>query len=98
MDLKNQLKFLGIEHTNEMMELFRRTFFSRVNDAAAPRGRRVSDSLSELEVPGFGMCTFFMRSVMIRHSQNQKYSGTGTTLMSLPPKVSNSDRNFPASE
>jgi hypothetical protein len=28
-----------------------------------------------------------MRTVMIRHSQNQQYRGTSTTLMSLPPKV-----------
>ena len=94
MDLKNQLKFLGIEHTNEMMDLFKRTFFPRVNDAAAPtvgrRDRRGScNRLSGMKVPGFGMFAFFMRSVMMRHSQNQKYSGTDTTLMSLPPKVSN---------
>ena len=31
---------------------------------------------------------FLLGSVMIRHSQKQKYRGTDTTLMSLPTKVS----------
>lgn len=32
---------------------------------------------------------YFLRPIMMRHSQEQKYRGTTTTLMSLPPKVSN---------
>jgi len=31
---------------------------------------------------------YFLRPIMMRHSQEQKYRGTSTTLMSLPPKVS----------
>ena len=30
---------------------------------------------------------FLLRPIMMRHSQEQKYRGTSTTLMSLPPKV-----------
>jgi len=30
---------------------------------------------------------YFLRPIMMRHSQEQKYRGTSTTLMSLPPKV-----------
>ncbi len=30
---------------------------------------------------------YFLRPIMMRHSQDQKYLGTSTTLMSLPPKV-----------
>lgn len=34
---------------------------------------------------------YFLRPIMIRHSQEQKYRGTNTTLMSLPPKVSRAE-------
>jgi hypothetical protein len=30
---------------------------------------------------------YLLRPLIIRHSQNQMYKGTKTTLMSLPPKV-----------
>jgi SNF2 family DNA or RNA helicase len=40
-----------------------------------------------LDIPGRGAFNFLMRNIMIRHSQAQKYTGTSTTLMSLPPKV-----------
>jgi SNF2 family DNA or RNA helicase len=33
-----------------------------------------------------GKLMFFLRSIMIRHTQRQTYRGTGTTLMSLPAK------------
>ena len=32
---------------------------------------------------------YFLRPIMMRHSQGQKYRGTSTTLMSLPQKVRN---------
>ena len=34
------------------------------------------------------LIAYFLRPIMMRHSHEQKYRGTSTTLMSLPPKVS----------
>ena len=80
-DLKNQMKFLGIQHSSAIMELFRGSFFSGIGD---PSTRK---SMRNLDMPGRGAFNFLMRNIMIRHSQAQKYTGTNTTLMSLPPKV-----------
>jgi hypothetical protein len=44
--------------------------------------------LAEPDPRKFGHFVFFLRNVMIRHTHKQKYRGTDTTLMSLPPKVS----------
>jgi hypothetical protein len=82
MDLKNQLSFLGIQDHSDLMEYFKGSFFRHVNDSSV--GKKNDD----IPVPGLGLFTFFMRSIMMRHSQNQTYTGTNTTLMSLPPKVS----------
>jgi hypothetical protein len=82
MDLQNQLIFLGIQLQSNMMDLFKRTLFlENINYRRYVRDRPL------LNLPGVGMFTFFMRSIMMRHSHEQKYSGTQTTLMSLPPKV-----------
>jgi hypothetical protein len=80
-DLKNQLKFIGIQDVSAMFDLFGRSTCKHTRDQAAMRGDRAF-------VPSVGHFTFLMRSIMMRHSQNQTYRGTSTTLMSLPPKVS----------
>jgi hypothetical protein len=64
-----------------MFDLFGRSTCKHTRNQAAMRGDRAF-------VPSVGHFTFLMRSIMMRHSQNQKYRGTSTTLMSLPPKVS----------
>jgi len=79
-DLRNQFKFLGIGAQAEM-ETFKSTFFRQINDPSA------SKSTTSRELPGFGLFNFFVRNLLIRHSQAQKYTGTNTTLMSLPPKT-----------
>jgi len=81
MDLKNQLLFLGIENASAMMEVFKESMFRRIHDPSVTKGT------SHLSLPGFGMFSFLARSIIMRHSQAQKYTGTNTTLMSLPPKV-----------
>lgn len=73
-DLKNQLKFLGIEHVDD---------FFRVFNPPKSRGRRFYLSG---QTESKGAMLFFLRSIMMRHTQNQKYRGTETTLMSLPSK------------
>jgi hypothetical protein len=82
MDIHNQLKFLGIQDSSSMMELFKGTI-SCENSNFYSRYRETQSKL-----PARGMFTFLMRSIIMRHSHEQKYSGTQTTLMSLPPKVS----------
>ena len=81
MDLKNQLLFLGIENASAMMEVFKASLFRHINDPSKTKGTL------KLYLPGLGMFSFLARSIMMRHSQAQKYTGTNTTLMSLPPKV-----------
>ena len=80
-DLKNQMKFLGIQHSSAIMEIFRRSFFRDIRDPST------RTNMKSLEIPGRGAFNFLMRNIMMRHSQAQKYTGTDTTLMSLPPKV-----------
>jgi hypothetical protein len=72
-DLKNQLKFLGIENVDAMFKVFLK------------QGRNRGEEFDA------GRLLFFLRSIMIRHTQKQTYRGTTTTLMSLPAKVSQSD-------
>jgi hypothetical protein len=71
-DLKNQLKFLGIENVDAMFNIFLK------------QGRNRGEEFDA------GRLLFFLRSIMIRHTQKQTYRGTTTTLMSLPAKVSQS--------
>jgi hypothetical protein len=71
-DLKNQLKFLGIENVDAMFNMFLKQGRNRVEEFDA------------------GKLLFFLRNIMIRHTQKQTYRGTTTTLMSLPAKVSQS--------
>jgi hypothetical protein len=85
MDLDNQLDFLGIEKSGEMLRKLRKSTLIHINDRNAVKGRS-GDHVSP-EMPAIGNFTFLMRSIMIRHSQKQTYRGTSTTLMSLPPKV-----------
>jgi len=45
------------------------------------------------------LITYFLRPIMMRHSHKQKYRGTSTTLMSLPPKTERKEIvKFTASE
>ena len=81
-DLQNQLQFLGLENVTELMALFKSSFYQHVQDPEM--GKNSIDTPN----PGLGMFSFFMRTIMLRHSQAQKYTGTDTTLMSLPPMVS----------
>jgi SNF2 family DNA or RNA helicase len=62
-----------------MMDKFKETAFVHVRDPSALRGR---DRLHS-----FGDMLFFLRSICLRHSQDQTYRFTKTTLMSLPPKT-----------
>jgi len=78
-DLENQFRFLGLEETEEMMSIYRKSTFHHVHDK--------SKAQETLRVPELGHFSFLMRSIMMRHSQKQEYIGTSTTLMSLPPKV-----------
>lgn len=80
-DLYNQLKFLGVEHAEDMMKVFEQSAYHHIGD---PR----KNSRHSSHGPCFGNLLFFLRSIMIRHTQKQTYRGTSTTLMSLPVKVS----------
>jgi glycine cleavage system pyridoxal-binding protein P len=73
-DLKNQLKFLGVENVDAMFSVF-------LKQQSRNRGGEEFDA---------GKLLFFLRNLMIRHTQKQTYRGTTTTLMSLPAKVSQS--------
>ena len=71
-DLKNQIRFLGYEH---VPNIFNALYSKR---SYSGRGKKEIDSK---------LLMYFLRPIMMRHSQEQKYRGTSTTLMSLPPKV-----------
>jgi hypothetical protein len=87
MDLQNQLQFLGIQDVSHMFSVFRQTVFLQVRDPKCAGGRKQAHRPARTPY-WIGHFCFLMRSVMMRHSQDQKYRGTQTSLMSLPPKVS----------
>jgi hypothetical protein len=88
-DLKNQLKFIGLlEDVDEMFRTFAVTALKHANDPGRSKKRGRKQSRDDR---AFGPFTFMMRNIMIRHTHNQKYTGTTTTLMSLPPKVSENE-------
>ena len=76
LNLKAQLKLLGIDSVDEMF---------RAVPALMATPRR--GSYNHVDSEGMANLYFLMRGLMMRHSQKQKYRGTSTTLMSLPPKV-----------
>lgn len=89
------MKFLGLENVNEMFGKFANAL-NHIHDRSAKQGRvshrpgsrDIKPDLSETR--HFGHLVYLLRCIMIRHSQQQTYRGTGppaTTLMSLPPKV-----------
>ena len=63
-DLKNQLKFIGVDIDSWFDSLL--------------------DHKTEYDINAL---MYLLRPLMMRHSQRQRYTGTKTTLMSLPPKV-----------
>ena len=58
--------------------------FEYVEKLFAAFTRRTSRGRSDVRMDEL---MYFLRPIMMRHSQEQKYRGTSTTLMSLPPKV-----------
>jgi hypothetical protein len=81
-DLKNQLKFIGLEDVPAMMTCF--------NDGSVGLFKSITtrNAGTMSSHSAIGPLALLMRSIMIRHTQAQMYSGTNTTLMSLPPMVS----------
>ena len=75
-DLRNQLKFIGIEHVDDIFRICCEGEFSY--------GRHRRGSGDMIEAPS--QLLFFLRSLVMRHTQRQCYRGTQTTLMSLPAK------------
>ena len=74
-DLSNQFEFLGLQDEARCLDHF--------FDFGSGRSRALNFREFKSDNPGF----LFLRKIMIRHSQQQKYRGTNTTLMSLPPKT-----------
>jgi hypothetical protein len=89
-DLDNQFRFLGLQDVPQLMTEFRESTCRQIRDQGLrefnPRRRRHGYSHSASFAP-IGHFTFMMRALMMRHAHNQTYTGKGTTLMSLPPKV-----------
>jgi SNF2 family DNA or RNA helicase len=77
-EMKNLFKFLGIEESTKM--------FSLCTGNPPSRRRRFSSGgdYGNTSVE-FSLLMFLLRPILLRYSHNQKYRGTGTTLMSLPP-------------
>jgi SNF2 family DNA or RNA helicase len=77
-DLTNQFRFLGIREPENIVSNFQEAVGTKINDKSfSGRRRHRGDTC-------IGKFTFMMRSLMMRHSQQMKYVGTSTTLMSLP--------------
>ena len=83
-DLENQLDFLGLQNASGFINTVRHSTCHAVGDKQGQARIRGSPAST---VPPIGHFTFLMRSIMMRHAHDQRYTGTSTTLMSLPPKV-----------
>lgn len=70
------MKFLGIENVHQMFNASGNT------SAASSRSRNYS---AQSVIPEHIL--YMLKPILLRHAQNQKYTGTDTTLMSLPPKT-----------
>ena len=94
-DITQQMKFLGIQRPAAIVTAFRKSIGDAIGCGPNKKGgrRRSWGGGESTDKSYFGKFTWLMRSLMIRHSQTMKYSNTETTLMSLPAKVSYSDRN-----
>lgn len=84
-DLKNQLKFIGIEHTELLFDRLKGAEMHMSKSSGSRHNRR-----NEYRTKEIGNLLFFLRSVMIRHSMKQMHQGSSNDLMSLPPKVERS--------
>jgi hypothetical protein len=91
LDLENQFRFLGIEDVSQLMRDVRESTCIQIQDKGAKasnkRGRSNYSSYAGASRAPIGRFTFLTRELLMRHAHEQKYTGTTTTLMSLPPKV-----------
>lgn len=81
-DLKNQLKFIGIEHVEKKFRRFEPLWTSHVEG----NGGCWRSSSSCFKSP-FGSFLFFMRGLIIRHSIDMKRCPGGLGLVPLPEKA-----------
>lgn len=70
-DVQNQMQFLGIENVTQMFN---------ISNMRGSGGRTATGVVPE-------HISYMLKPILLRHAQNQKYTGTDTTLMSLPPKT-----------
>ena len=70
-DVQNQMQFLGIENVRQMFN---------ISSMLGSSGRNKTGVVPE-------HISYMLKPILLRHAQNQKYAGTDTTLMSLPPKT-----------
>ena len=83
MDLKNQLSFIGLDDLNSMFSLLS-SRMGHHNGGKPTGGRRRRWGGTAHEVGPFN---FLMRSLLIRHTMEQKCRETNRDLMSLPEKT-----------
>lgn len=81
-DLKNQLKFIGIEHVEKTFRRFEPLWTSHIEG----NGSCWRNSSSCYKSP-FGSFLFFMRGLIIRHSIKMKRCHDSRSLVPLPEKV-----------
>jgi SNF2 family DNA or RNA helicase len=76
-NLRPQLRFLGVESIDAMFDVFSKSAFVHAGDPKAIQGSSSG---------GFGGLLFFLRSIMMRHTEGQTYRGTSTKIATLPGK------------
>jgi len=84
-DLKNQLKFIGVDHVDHYFRKCDALWLNHSLNAPRKLGRS-HDFFSSLKEAPIGNFLFLFRAILMRHTMKMTSRGTNTDLMSLPPK------------
>jgi hypothetical protein len=76
-NLRHQLRFLGVDSIDALFDVFSKSAFVHAGDPKAINGSSSGR---------FGGLLFFLRSIMMRHTEGQTYIGTSTKITTLPGK------------
>jgi len=82
-DLKNQLKFIGIQHVEKKFRRFEPLWTSHTQEYSSYYGR----NCTACRHSPFGSFLFLMRGLIIRHSISMKHTSDGSDLVPLPKKT-----------
>ncbi|GMH68636.1 hypothetical protein TrLO_g5881 [Triparma laevis f. longispina] len=88
-DINSQAQFLGLNPFNErLMKMLFSTPFTRLDNQYSWRRRHnMAKEMAKMPTPGIAFFLTVMRKILMRHTKEQNRIGSGTGLVTLPPKT-----------